>query len=174
MARVRRSREPSFLLLVGWLFADLFLMLFVVGIASLPPMSHAAPHAATHHGHPQPPPPQTGRPFKSHVLEQHPVIFAIHIAPAEVQNQATHLQAIKLILRDIRRELAARGLLDHQAGFVLVFASGPVTAIDQAQNTARTVLQAVRRREAGFHGASGEGFWMGSNDDFDFQVFFFA
>jgi hypothetical protein len=167
MAPRRRSHEPRFPMLVGWLFADLFLMLFVVGIASLPPAPRTVPHPLRS---PSPAP----QPPKPRVLERHPVSFAIPVSPSAVQDPATHSHAIALILRDIRWKLAARRLLGRHAWFVLIFASGPVTAISQAQSTARLVLRTVRNRDAMFSGASGEGFWMGSNDDFNFQVFFFA
>lgn len=158
-----RQRMPA---LAGWLFADLFLMLFVVGLASLP--AHRVSHP------PPRPKPHPTRSVSPRVLDRWPVRFAILVPPSAVQDPATRGQAIAQILRDLNDTLAAQRLQARQAGFVLVFASGPVTGIGPAVATAGQVLRVVRGRDATFAGTSGQGFWTGTGDEFQFEIFFFA
>jgi hypothetical protein len=153
-------------MLVGWLFADLLLVLFITAVASLPPIVNKA-HASKVHPVKHIPPP------KPRVLERRPHTIYISVPPAEVSNPATHRAAVKKLLSDLQQQLAAKGLQRRQAGFVLVFAYGPVGGIGQAISAAKSVLGAVRAKESAFRHVSGVGYWMGKGN-FEFKIFFFA
>ena len=161
-----RSRAP---MLVGWLFADLLLVLFIAAVASLPPPPPAATRAnetKTHkvrHNHPP----------KAQVLERNPHTIYVDVPPAEVSDPATHDVAVQQLLSQLQQQLAAQGLRGRQAGFVLIFAYGPIGGIGQAISTANSVLDVIRAKESGFSQVSGSGFWMGSGN-FEFRIFFFA
>ena len=108
------------------------------------------------------------------MLQRNPVAFTIGVSPTQVEDPATRGAALSQLLRDLGMKLRARGFQSRQAGFVLIFASGPVTGIGQAEAAATTVLKVIRNRAPGFSGTSGQGFWTGSGDYFQFEVFFFA
>jgi hypothetical protein len=153
-------------LLAGWLFADLFLVLFLVGLASSPPRPHPpklSPHPTAS---PTPTPPR--------VLDRTPVSFHINVPPTEFQNQATRRAAKYQLLAGLNRELRRLRLRGRQAGFVLVFASGPQNAIGQAVVTAKSVVKIVRAGNSTFAEATGLGYWSGSGNYIKFVVFFFA
>jgi hypothetical protein len=164
---IRRGRSSGHLrmsLLAGWLFADLFVVLFIVSLASLPTT------AATHRLFTVPSP--TRSPVS--VLDQTPITFDVDVSPTAVENPATRPAADAELLRSLNGILAARGLLDKRAGFVLVFASAPATAISQAVAAATSIVGVIRARDQVFARTSGEGYWSGSGSGFEFQIFFFA
>jgi hypothetical protein len=155
-------------MLAGWLFADLLLVLFITAVASLPapPSAHKTaepkPHVTKHTPPPQP-----------RVLERNPYTFYVNVSPADVSDSSTRNAAMTQLLGDLQRQLAAQGLQGQQAGFVLVFAYGPIGGIGQAISTADSVLDAVRVKMTAFSQVSGLGYWMGSGN-FEFKIFFFA
>lgn len=151
-------------LLAGWLFADLFLVLFLVGLASISPKPH------THKPHPTPPPTH----IAPRVLDRRPVSFHLDVPPAEFQGQGTQHAATAQLLAALNRKMGQLHLRGRQAGFVLVFASGPESAIGQAVATADSVARIVRARNSEFSEASGLGYWNGAGDYFKFVVFFFS
>jgi hypothetical protein len=154
-----RLRMP---VLAGWLFADLFLMLFVLGLASLRPERPT----------PQVTPTPTPTPVTPHVLERTPVRLDVDVAPAAVREGPAGKRALVRALRD---QLRHRHLTGRHAGFVLVFASGPTSGIAQAQSTAKHVIGLVRASDATFADVSGEGYWTGKGGDhFEFEVFFYG
>jgi hypothetical protein len=157
-AQIGFQRTP---LLAGWLFADLFLVLFVLSLASLPP-KNPVPHVMR-----TPPPPP------SRVLDR-PVSFLITVPPTEFQDPATEPAAASRLVRLLNHALTARKMVGRQAGVLLVFASGPESAIDQAISTAKSVIGLVRRNVPGFSQVSSAGYWNGAGDYFKFEIFFFS
>jgi hypothetical protein len=158
-----RRRMP---MLAGWLFADLFLVLFMVGLASLPPNVLAAHTGA-------PPAPAAAK-RAPRMLDLMPVPITVSVPPTEISNQATRPQAITSLIQGLNEQLAAQHLQGRQAGFVLVFASAPESGIGQAIDTAKSVIEIIRSRDATFAQASGEGLWSGAGNYFHFQIFFFV
>jgi len=152
--------------LAGWLFADLFLVLFIVGLASLP----AKPPANQISPSPSPSP----TPTLHQVLDRTPVSFNVGVPPASLANPATRAVATAKLIRILDQALARRHLLGRHAGFVLVFASGPVTAIGVAIDTANLVVRILRGRDQVFAGAGGAGYWTGAGDAIELKIFFFA
>lgn len=154
-------------LLAGWLFADLFLVLVLVGLASLP--------VTTKEGTPahSPSPSATAEPPERDRLRKRPVDFDIEIPPARFRDSGRQA-AMRELLSKIDTELAERRLTESRAGFVLVFASGPQEATGVAQDTAERIYQSLRRRHEVFRDSSGVGYWAGANSDhLEFKVFFY-
>jgi hypothetical protein len=147
-------------LLAGWLFADLFLVLFLVTLASLP----SSPHKQN--SPPPPPPPPRA-------LDK-PVSFTLNVQPSAIQDPATKSAADTQLVQALEGKLAASHLAGRQAGVLLVFASGPPDGIDQAIANANSVISVVRARVPGFGQVSPKGYWSGAGDDFEFEIFFFS
>jgi hypothetical protein len=148
-------------LLAGWLFADLLLVLFVVNMGSLPSASHMLR------------PKHTSPPPSSRVLDK-PVSFSLNVQPAAIQDSSTRSAAKDQLVAALNARLAARKLKGRQAGVLLVFASGPPDGISQAVATAQSVVGLVRSSVPGFGGVSGKGYWSGSGDNLEFEIFFFS
>jgi hypothetical protein len=96
------------------------------------------------------------------------------VPPAEFQNQATQRTAESQLLSALNQQLDQLHQQGQQAGFVLVFASGPESGIDQAVATANSVVNIVRVKDPTFSEASGLGYWNGAGNYFKFVVFFFS
>jgi hypothetical protein len=157
-------------MLAGWLFADLLLVLFITAFASLPPPPVVAGRPAT----PKPPAVKhTTPPPKPRVLERSPHTFTVNVPPSQLADPATRNAAVGRLLQGLRQQLAAQGLQGRQAGFVLVFAYGPIGGIGQAISTANDVVEILRTKMGTFGQASGLGYWTG-NGDFQFKIFFYA
>jgi hypothetical protein len=152
--------------LAGWLFADLFLVLFLVGLASIPP--NPKPHTQRPH------PTATPTPTPPRELDRVPVSFNVNVPPPEFENQATQHLAEAQLLSGLNQQLDQRHLRGQHAGFVLVFASGPESGINQAVTTANSVVNIVRAKDSAFSEASGLGFWSGTGNYFKFVVFLFS
>jgi hypothetical protein len=165
--RARRPPPQRLPLLAGWLFADLFLVLFIIGLASIP-LKPPAPKPHTHKPH------QTAKPVPPRVLDRIPVSFDVNVSPAEFQNQVTERTAESQLLNALNQQLAQLHEQGQEAGFVLVFASGPESGIDQAVATANSVVNIVRVKDPVFSEASGLGYWSGAGNYFKFVVFFFS
>lgn len=171
-------------MLAGWLFADLFLVLFIVVFSSQPtvatpkPKAAASPAAHALSGRPSPAPRPKPSPPARLGLEPAPVNIDVPVSPAGIDNTATRSQATRRLLASLNAQLAARHLGTRRAGFVLVFAgsvTGASDPIDEAVHVGSMVIPILRKRDAAIFGtASGEGLWGGSDDLFHFQIFFFA
>lgn len=171
-------------MLAGWLFADLFLVLFIVAFSSQP----AVPAATSTHKpkptvSPSPTVRKTPKPAKPHKpaplgLEQNPVNIEVNVSPADVDNPATHAQAVAALLSGLDAQLAAQHRLGEKSGFVLIFATSVAGASDpigEALNVANSIIPILRKQDAAIFGrTSGEGLWGGSGDFFHFQIFFFT
>jgi hypothetical protein len=165
--RLRRRGLQRVPLLAGWLFADLFLVLFLIGLASIPPKPALAKPRKPH-------PTATPTPTSPRVLDRTPVSFHVNVPPAEFQNQATQQTAKSQLLSALNQKLDQLHLRGQEAGFVLVFASGPEDEINQAVATANSVVNIVRTKDSTFSEASGLGYWNGSGNYLKFVVFFFS
>jgi hypothetical protein len=170
-------------MLAGWLFADLFLVLFIVVFSSQPTVATPRPKAfLSPSAHPSPAPsakpsPKPGQPARLG-LEPTPVNIDVAVSPADIDNPATRSHAAAQLLASLNGQLAAGHHSGLRAGFVLVFA-GSVTGagdpIDEAVQVASMVIPILQKHDATVFGtASGEGLWGGANNLFHFQIFFFA
>jgi hypothetical protein len=175
-------------MLAGWLFADLFLVLFIVVFSSQPTVAtqkhtvatqkHKAPASPSVRPSPVPSPrPTPTRPPKLG-LEPAPVNIHVSVSPADIENPATRPRAVARLLASLNTQLAARHLDHLRAGFVLVFAgsvAGAGDPIGEAVHVATMVIPILSKQDAAVFGtASGEGLWGGANELFHFQIFFFA
>lgn len=174
LSRQRRRQRRS--LPVGWLFADLFLVLFVLALAAVP-VPKLATHvkaASSHVAHPKP----TKKPVKKH-------------GPAGVEKTPTNICVSQgdsgpALLAAFDQEVASKHLTGHKAGFILVFATAPDPGTGVA--TAQSALALIQKDDpdrAAFSGAGGEGLWGGQSDtgscpsinggtdNYHFQVFFY-
>jgi len=158
-----RHARDRLVLLAGWIFADLFLVLLLVGLAELPSATSATPTAS--------PTPQasTAPPTKEpeRGLEEKPVDFDIEVRPADFR---TSRGSRRELVAKVRAKLAALGHADRVPGFVLVFASGSEPG--QATRTASAAYRLLHRAGGPFEHASGVGYWSGKGDHFEFKVFF--
>lgn len=184
----RRRRDIDALrvpMLAGWLFADLFLVLFIVAFSSQPAVPVPTPtRSATHSASPSPSPTPshtpTPTPTPSPVgLDQNPYNPTIDVSPSAVDNPATKAAAVKQLISDLNNWLSGHHLLGRTAGFVIVFATSVTGAgdpVNEAYSVANSVLPVLRKQDAAMFGrTSGEGLWGGSaGDDFHFQIFFFT
>jgi hypothetical protein len=159
--------------LAGWLFADLFLVLFMVALASVPHSSLAAkaqsPKPATT---PRPSPRPTPSPTKS--------------AAPGMANTPTDIcvsQESSSIVADFDTQVRQKGMAGRKAGFILVFATGtdPGGAVTKASQIFKLIKNTDPNRAA-FADVGGEGLWSGESnscavnhgtDNYHFQVFFY-
>lgn len=100
--------------------------------------------------------------------------FMVNVPPAAFQESATRPQAITELISKLNQQLAAGHLQHRKAADVTVFASGPISGINQAISTANYVLHILRERDPIFANATGQGYWSGSGNDFEFQIRFFS
>jgi hypothetical protein len=172
-------------MLAGWLFADLFLVLFIVVFSSQPSVGtpaaklSASPSAsASPTRSPKPKPSPAPKPPPRLSLETAPVNINVSVSPAAIDNPATRAQAAARLLSSLNAQLAARHRSGQRAGFVLVFAgsvTGASDPIDEAVHVASLVIPILTKQDAAVFGtATGEGLWGGADDLFHFQIFFFA
>jgi hypothetical protein len=170
-------------MLAGWLFADLFLVLFIVVFSSQPtvatpkpkpvaiPSAHPSAAPSPKHSPAAKPPARVG-------LEPAPVNIDVSVSPAQIDNPATRAQAAAQLLASLNRQLAAGHHTGLRAGFVLVFAgsvAGASDPIDEAVHVATLVIPILQKQDGRvFAATSGEGLWGGANNLFHFQIFFFA
>jgi len=169
-------------MLAGWLFADLFLVLFIVAFSSQPtvatpkPKVSASPSALASPGR-SPKPAPAPKPSRLG-LEPAPVNIDVAVSPAAIDNPATRPQASRQLLASLNAQLAARHLSGQRAGFVLVFAgsvTGASDPIDEAVRVATMIIPILDKQDdAIFAAATGEGLWGGADELFHFQIFFFA
>jgi hypothetical protein len=169
-------------MLAGWLFADLFLVLFIVVFSSQPtvatpkPKVSASPSALASPGR-SPTPSPAPKPSRLG-LAPAPVSIDVLVTPAAIDNPATRAQAVRRLLASLNTQLTARHLDGQRAGFVLVFAgsvTGASDPIDEAVRVATMVIPILGKQDAAIFGAAtGEGLWGGADDFFHFQIFFFT
>lgn len=179
--RIRGHRQ-NLPMLAGWLFADLFLVLFLVAFSSQPTvaMSKTTPavisgaHKATA---------KIGKPKKpgTQGLESTPVDFVLSVSPDDLDSSdpSVYDAAKAALLSGVHSELAEKHMLGHRAGFVLIFATSVEYAadpIDEAVKVATAVIPMLRQGDPAIFpaGIGGEGLWGGSGDFVHFQIFFYT
>ncbi len=167
-------------MLAGWLFADLFLVLFIVAFSSQPTVALPKPK-------PRPPasavhkPPQPRKKHGPQGLQSAPVDFRLYVSPTDLDSADPVVQdrARTQLLEGVRQQLASRHLLGRKAGFVLVFATsvnGAADPINEALRVATMVIQNLKHYDPAIFpdGTGGEGLWAGTGDYFHFQIFFYT
>lgn len=151
-------------MLAGWLFADLFLLLLIAALATLPAKSSVGTSTPS----PTPsvtstPPPAPARQLG---LDPDRKDFAIALSPNAFRNGAQDE-----LLRQVNAEMERRNPTRRLVGFVLVFASDDKNHIARAEETANAVYETLRARSPGFASATGLGYWGGDHDNFELKVF---
>jgi hypothetical protein len=165
-------------MLAGWLFADLFLVLFIVAFSSQPTVatSKSTSAAKTTTGAHK----ATKKPGIQG-LESTPVDFVLPVSPDDLDSSdpSVYDAAKAALLSGVHSELAAKHMLGHRAGFVLIFATsvqGATDPIDEAVRVATAVIPILKRGAPAIFpaGTGGEGLWAGSGDYVQFQIFFYT
>jgi hypothetical protein len=163
-------------MLAGWLFADLFIVLFVVAFASQLSVPKTPGPTPTPTVSKSPPPIKRHKPAQMG-LQQNPVNIRVNVSPTAVDDPGTRATAVAALLSGLHEKLAAKHLLGVKSGFVLIFATsvpGASDPINEAIKVAKSIKPILKRRDAATFGkTSGEGLWGGSGESFDFQIFFF-
>jgi hypothetical protein len=175
MPRNSRNRDHLRLpLLAGWLFADLFVVLFIIGLASgtIPLASHKKPTvpSASPVASPKPkasPTHTRPAPTQQPLMKRTPDNIYITPSPAEFQQLDVSPGSDEQLLNSLLSQVRGKG----KVGFILVFFPGadptPATVAAQAFFAALPT-----EKPAIFGGASGEGLWDGEVDYVEFQVFY--
>ncbi|MGW4064355.1 hypothetical protein ACWEGE_39130 [Amycolatopsis sp. NPDC004747] len=148
-----RQNRSRLTMLAGWLFADLFLVLLVAGLAVLPGGATPQPIPVT------PSPRPVG-------LDPNHVDITIDLSP-----NAYRAGGADTLLGLVNAALGQRNPGNRQVGFVLVFASDDAGHVQRANDTATDVYGMLRARSPVFANASGLGYWNGNHNNFDFKVF---
>jgi hypothetical protein len=169
-------------MLAGWLFADLFLVLFIVAFASQPaaPVMVSKPRVPTPTHSPTHPAMPSASPKPAPVgVDQNPQNIVVQVSPVDVDNPATRAAALANLLASLNKQLASLHLTGGTAGFVVIFATSVTDnpdPVDEAIKVADSVLPFLKKQDAAlFSRASGEGFWGGANGNyFHLQIFFFT
>lgn len=160
----RRADLP---MLAGWLFADLFLLLLLAGLAvtpgaaddEQPPVSPSASASVK-------PPVRPSTPARAPGLDPDYVEFDVNVSPDRFRAGAT-----AEVVRQVNAELKKKNPKNRRVGFVLVFASDDREHIQRANDTAADVVTLLQAKARLFAGAPGLGYWNGDNDNFEFKVF---
>jgi hypothetical protein len=149
-------------MLAGWLFADLFLVLLIAGLAALPARTSANPVKPPGSPSPAPSPSATHSPG----LDPRYLDFSISLSP-DAFRTGTHDQ----LVQDVNRELSHLDPAHRPVGFVLVFASDDPNDAGRAVRTATDAFNLLHNQSPDFAEAAGLGYWGGGGNDFVFKVF---
>ncbi len=158
-----RRRGLTVVGLAGWLFADLLLVLALVGLASMP----APPHRAAQPPHP------TATPSPTHSLgqlESQPELWPIAIDAVGLQAlgqaHSTSGPAADTVVADVNHYLATVPRYSdgstRRVGLVLVRVYEPLSQLGLADDAAAEVSQVLLDRVPAFAGALHEDVWNGS------------
>lgn len=170
----RPRRQPVRIsALAGWLFADLFLVLFLVALAAAPSVSHAAS------AKPARPPKSTVPRHPSRPKSVAPTVPGMANQPVDICVS----QGSSSIVADFDKQVKRAGKAGHKVGFILVFATGasPGPAVTQASRVLKLIKTSDSDKTA-FATAGGEGLWGGTSNacrvnggtnNYHFQVFFY-
>lgn len=159
---LRGARNTSFAtMLAGWLFADLLLVLFLIGLGSVPSAPTAEPTPTpTPTASPTPTPTPTPTPEAPLGLERTPVTLTVRVNAWELLNPATRPGAATEIQRQIAEEAQRAGFRDVTAGMVLIWGFAPDV------NDGIQIAEVVGGELAGanpevFQNATHRAFWKG-------------
>jgi hypothetical protein len=169
-----RSRLTT---MAGWLFADLFLVLLIAGLAAIPATTANSANGGrrptptpspTISSSTTPRPSHTPAPAPTAGLDPKYLDFQIPLTPD--QFRAGDQQDL---LKDVTAKLNAGDPGHLQVGFVLVFAYGAddPADINQATTTATQALHLLQSKQPQFGAAQGLGYWGAPGDDFEFKIF---
>jgi len=149
-------------MLAGWLFADLFLVLLIAGLAALPAKTSAKPVKPP--GSPTP----TPSPTATHRLGIDPnyLSFSISLSP-----DAFRAGARDQLVNEVNSQLGRLDPDHRLIGFVLVFASDDPNQAGRAVHTATDAFHLLHRQSPDFSAAAGLGYWGGGGNNFQFKVF---
>jgi hypothetical protein len=177
--RRTRGHRQNVPMLAGWLFADLFLVLFIVAFSSQPTVAMSKPTSAaktTTGAHKA-----TAKKPGTQGLESTPVDFVLPVSPDDLDSSdpSVYDAAKAALLSGVHSELAGKHMLGHRAGFVLIFATSVEDAadpIDEAVKVATAVIPMLKLGDPAIFpaGTGGEGLWGGSGDYVQFQIFFYT
>ena len=169
-----RRRQPTRIsVLAGWLFADLFLVLFMVALASVPSASLAKPVKAT-----RTPSTAHGTPATSrkHTATSSPGMSNTPIDIC-VSEESTSVVA------DFNTQVKRNGMAGRKVGFIISFATGVDPGAAEVKATkAFDLIRDTDLDRAALATAGGEGLWGGESnsckvnggtDNYRFQVFFY-
>lgn len=181
MAAGRRSSDRlRFPLLAGWLFADLFVVLFIISLASgaVTPAGPgtASPGKGAAHRAPAPVVSATpgARPASSAsgVLEGTLVTKYVPVSTGELQALYADPADDSLLLNGLLDQLTSRQKA-QRAGFVQLFLPGADSGL--ATTVAEEVVDELPAQDpAMFGGAARQGLWHGDTGTAEFQIFFVA
>jgi hypothetical protein len=164
---VTAQNRSRMTMLAGWLFADLFLVLLIVGLAALPAKSSiecCEPPPTTSPSTTPPPSSSPQRPRQG--LDPNHIDFTIEFSPADFRNGARD-ELVTLVTAELDRRNPTR----RSVGFVLVFASDDRNNVARAEVTATDVLNLLHDRSPIFVSSTGFGYWNGNHNNFEFKVF---
>lgn len=157
----RRHREGRhsrvfFESIAGWVFADLLLVLFIVGLASAIPVDPPEPPPPT------PRPAHTKKPKVIVGMKTEPIKKTVRFNASELTTPGKPGKAErKRVCKAIRKAVAGRVFDGRRAALVLIF--GGASEAETGQRVARTVGKQLRCADkALFKGAPYRDFWDGS------------
>jgi hypothetical protein len=172
----RRRRSPDHLripLLAGWLFADLFVVLFIISLASQPPAVTHKPLRPTSSPSASPSPSPSPTHSQQSVLQRQPTDVNVPVSPSELQQLDADPADDGSLLSGLNSQLATDGLRGKKAGFVLLLVPGP--DVGPAEATAQSIVGSLPSQDsATFGSTAGEGYWNGNVSYVQFQIFFLA
>ncbi|MCW2930363.1 MAG: hypothetical protein JWM19_1325 [Actinomycetia bacterium] len=162
-------------MLAGWLFADLFLVLFMVALASVPSASLAAkskPAKATtpSAAHSTPATPRKHTATSSPGMSNTPIDICLS-------------QESTSVVADFDTQVKRSGMAGRKVGFIISFATGVDPGAAEVKATkAFDLIRDTDPDRAALATAGGEGLWggetnsckvNGGTDNYHFQVFFY-
>lgn len=152
-------------MLAGWLFADLFLLLLVAGLAALPAKTSVKP--VKPNNSPTSTPTPTPTPTHHQGLDPNYQTFDISLSP-DAYRAGSHSQLVS----EVNAQLNRLGLTHSKIGFVLVFATdNDPNQAERAIITATDAYNQLHRQSPEFADAAGLGYWGGAGSDFQFKIF---
>lgn len=171
----RRRQSARISVLAGWLFADLFLVLFMVALASVPSASLAAKSK----------PAKARTPSTAHSI---PATSRKHTATSSPGMSNTPIdicvsQESTSVVADFDTQVKRSGMAGRKIGFIISFATGvDPEAADVKATNAFDLIRDTDPDRAALATAGGEGLWGGESnscqvnggtDNYHFQVFFY-
>jgi len=152
----RRTVQNTAVLMAGWLFADLMLVLFVVGVGSQP-TAYPAPlqTSAT------PSPTATPTPTRPPTLSKEPVTLRLKVDFGGLMgSRDARKRAAADLKKKVTAELKRRKLTANRAGMVLIFSSHQDSDVGVARSG--RVADELPKVSGGFFGdAAMRPFWRG-------------
>ena len=156
------GRSPvSFpMMLAGWLFADLLLVLFVVGLASEPTVLEPEPTSVAT---PTPTPTPSPTPEAPLGLDRTPVTVTLQFDSNRLVNPATRAEVTAELRQPIAEELAQPEVGDASAGMVLIW--GYSRDVNEGIRIAEIIgPELAPARPEVFENTTYRAFWRGGPD----------